>query len=408
MKAVVANYSLGREAWDRFKATLLRRDSGAGPLSLQLAEMPEPATPGPGWVKVRSIMSAVSDLDEGMFVHGDLSALGPFLSFPFVPGNENLGIITELGEGVQGVELGERVVVNPLLSCQPRGVYPPCLSCASGNPSACLSFGIGLPQPGIIIGACGFTGGGWADSFVAHSSQLRTVPPTMDSDQAIVIPEFVRALRAVMQHPPLPGQTVVVVGTRSLGLLTLLALQMLGHNPTILAVAEHAVEADLARRLSKCDVVLSVGPSTAYEDVAASVKGTVRYPEMGRITMSGGADLVYETTGVKENVEDALRFTGEGKKTVLMGLSRTSGFDIHPVWFKKVSLHGTAFSGTDSYRGENRETFDIGLEIAAAHGLPSADLITHRFKLEDHASAMSALQDRSASQAIKVIFQHVM
>ena len=93
MKAVVANYSLGREAWDRFKATVLRRDRGAGPLSLQVMQVPDPPPPAPGWVKVRSIMSAISDLDEGMFVHGELSALGSFLSFPFVPGNENLGIV---------------------------------------------------------------------------------------------------------------------------------------------------------------------------------------------------------------------------------------------------------------------------------------------------------------------------
>jgi len=408
MKAVVANYSLGREAWDRLKATLLRRDRGTGPLSLQLVEIPDPPKPAAGWVRVRSIMSAVSDLDEGMFIRGDLSALGSFLSFPFVPGNENLGIITEMGDGVQGIELGERVIVNPLLSCKPRGVNPPCPSCAAGNPSACRSFAIGLPEPGIVIGACGYTGGGWADSFSAHASQIRTVPPPMDSDQAVLIPEFVRALRAVLRHPPLPGQTVIVVGARSLGLLTLLTLQMLGHSPAILVVAEQAREADVARRLGMCEVVLSAGASTAYEDVAAFVKGSVRYPEMGRITMSGGADLVYETTGVKENVEDALRFTGEGKKTVLMGLSQMSGFDIAPVWFKNVAVHATAFSGLDAFRGETRETLDIALELASAHALPSSDLITHRFKLEDHAQALAAVRDRSASQAIKVIFQHVM
>lgn len=408
MKAVVANYSLGREAWDRLKAMLLRRNRGSGPLSLQLMDVPEPPPPAPGWVKVRSIMSAISDLDEGMFLHGELSALGSYLSFPFIPGNENFGIVTEIGEGVRDIELGERVIVNPLLSCRPRGVTPPCPSCEAGNPSACASFGIGLPQPGIIVGACGFTGGGWADSFAAHSSQVRPVPPSMDSDQAILVPEFVRALRAVLQHPPLPGQRIVVVGARSLGLLTLLALRMLGHNAATLVVAEQAVEAETARKLGTCEVVLSAGPSSAYEDVAAFVKGRVRYPEMGRITMAGGADIVYETTGLKESVEDALRFTGEGKKTVLMGLNRTAGFDINPVWFKNVCVQGTAFSGLDSYKGETRETVDIALDLASEHGLPRSDVITHRFRLEEHASALAAVHDRSGSQAIKVIFQHVM
>ena len=141
----------------------------------------------------------------------------------------------------------------------------------------------------------------------------------MESDQAVLVPEFARAVRAVLQHPPAAGDRVIVMGAGSLGLLTLEALQMLGYRANILVVGDHPFEVDVVRKLSEAEVVLANNPGTAYEEVAAFVKGTVRYPEAGRITLEGGADLVYETTGLRDRIGDALRFTGEGKKVGAYG-----------------------------------------------------------------------------------------
>jgi threonine dehydrogenase-like Zn-dependent dehydrogenase len=408
MKAVCASFSAGKETWDRFKAKILHRVPVSRALSLRLEDMPEPIIPGPGWVKIRTIMSGISGLDEGMFLHGDMSALGAFVSFPFVPGNENIGIVTEIGPSVRGVEPGERVVLDPLLSCKPRGVQPPCPSCAAGDPSSCRSFASGAPGPGVVIGACRDTGGGWGDVFVAHSGQLRTVPHHMDSDQAVLIPEFTRALRAVLLHPPAPDDRVLIVGARSLGLLMLVALRILGLTSRVLVVAEQPLEAELARKLGNCVVTLLADPAETAELVAEFSGSKVRYPEAGPVWLEGGADLVYETTGAKENVDYALRFAGEHKKIVLAGLNQASGFDMSPVWFKGVEVKGTAFSGLDSYKGETRPTMDIALELASEHGLPAAELITHRFRLEEHASALATLQDRFTAKAAKVVFKNVM
>jgi threonine dehydrogenase-like Zn-dependent dehydrogenase len=407
MKALTANFSLGREVWDRFASRVFRHTEGSHALNLQLSDVPEPERVSTQWVKVRTIMSGISGMDEGMINDHDPSAFGAFLSFPFVPGNENLGIVTEIGEEAEGVELGERVIVNPLLSCKPRQVAPMCPSCSRGQPSSCRNFANGVVGPGIMIGGCKDTGGGWGDSFIAHKSLVRPIPQDMDSDQAILIPEFTRALRAVLQYPPRPGDRVVVVGAGSLGLMTLHALQTLGHNMDILVVADHPFEAELVGEVSEAGVALRDSPGALYEDVASFVKAAVRYPEMGRLTLEGGADLVYETTGCRERIDDALRFAGEGMRVVLMNINRPSGFDLTPVWFKDVRIRGTAFSGPESYKGETRETLEIAMELVAEHRLPLDKLITHRFRLEEHKQAFDALANRAQSKAVKVIFQHV-
>jgi threonine dehydrogenase-like Zn-dependent dehydrogenase len=407
MKAIFAHSGPAREVWDRVKAKFLRRTDSPHALSLHLLEAPEPSLIDSNWVKVRTIVSGISDLDEGVMLHHDMSSLGQFLPLPFVPGNENVGIVTEVGPNVSGIEIGERVVVNPLLSCKTRGIAPPCPSCSRGEPSSCANFTEGTVSPGTVIGGCRDTGGGWSDSFVAHASQVRRLPQNLDTDHAVLIPEFARALRAVLQHPPQQEDRVLVIGASSLGLLILHAISMLRLKPNMLTVAEHSFEADVARKLSGRQVVLTGDHGTLYDAVADFARGAVRYQENGSLTLAGGADLVYETTGTRHNVDDALRFTREGKKVVLAGIRHTSGFDMTPLWFKGIRVHGTAFSGQESYRNEQRETFDIAVDLVADRGLPFSDIVTHKFKLDEYHRALEVLADRGHTKAIKAIFQHV-
>ncbi len=407
MKAVLADFSLKKEAWDRMRSRLVRGGRESHGISVDLAEIPEPTCSSPHWVKVRSIMSGVSTMDEGMLLHHDLSAFGAFLTFPFVPGNENVGIVTEVGSEVQGLEPGERVILDPLLSCEPRQVQPPCSACSRGEPAYCRNFAQGIIGPGMLIGACRDSGGGWGDYFTAHFSQLRPIPQDMDTDHAVLMPEFSRAVKAVLRNPPSPGDRVVVVGGGATGILILLALGMLGHNAPVLVVAEHSFEVDLIRRLTNTPVVLAHGPGAAYEGVAEFVEGEVRYPKVGRITLDGGADLVYETTGTADHIEDAMRFTGEGKRVILTALNQTSGFDISPLWLKGIRIEGIGISGREFYDGNMTHVLDIAVDLARKHSLPTAELITHRFGLKEYRQAFAALASRSTSKAVKVIFQHV-
>lgn len=407
MKAIVAHAGQVQDAWGRAKAMILRKSDRSHALSLELLEAPEPALIGSEWVKVRTIVSGVSDLDAGVLMHHEASPLGAFLSLPFTPGNENVGIITEVGSDVRGVDLGERVVVNPLLSCRPRGITQPCPSCSRGEPSACTNFAEGTLGPGMLIGACRDTGGGWSDSFVAHSSQVRTLPQNLDTDHAVLIPEFTRALRAVLKHPPHQGDRVVIVGAGPLGLLILEAMKLLHMKPDLMVVAEHPFEADVARKLHNALISVSAGDRHAYDAVAEFTKGKANCSELGRMSLAGGADLVYETTGQKRNIEDALQFTGEGKTALLAGFKRTAGFDLTPLWFKDLNICGSSFSGSESYQEIQRETFDVAIQLVAERGLPFSDIVTHKFKLDEYQRALDSLADRAQSKAIKAIFQHV-
>ena len=91
-------------------------------------------------------------------------------------GHEVVADVTELGPEAEGLEVGDRVVLNPWLSCGPRGVTPLCPACEIGDYSLCYSFGVGPIAPGIHIGTSKDGNGGYAELMPAHDSQLFKVP----------------------------------------------------------------------------------------------------------------------------------------------------------------------------------------------------------------------------------------
>ncbi len=78
----------------------------------------DPLLLNPRWVKIRTIMSGISDLEERLILDGEASVPGETARFPFIPGSENFGIVAEIGEDVKGLEIGTRVVVDPLLAVE--------------------------------------------------------------------------------------------------------------------------------------------------------------------------------------------------------------------------------------------------------------------------------------------------
>ena len=100
------------------RAALFRQHGGAE--VMEVAEVPDPV-PGPGQVLVRVHAAALNHLD--IWVRRGLPALK--VAFPHVLGGDACGVVAGLGPGAQGVKEGDRVVINPGITC---GRCPRCLS----------------------------------------------------------------------------------------------------------------------------------------------------------------------------------------------------------------------------------------------------------------------------------------
>ncbi|HET9052199.1 MAG TPA: zinc-binding dehydrogenase [Candidatus Dormibacteraeota bacterium] len=381
-----------------------------GPLQLlRLAHHPAPELPGDAWVRLRPRLAGVCGSDLACLEGHASPYLGALASAPFVLGHE---VVADVADGIDGLDRGTRVVLEPLLHCGVRGVRPPCRRCASGEPQGCESVaGEGLAA-GLQTGYCSATGGGWATELVAHRSQVHRIPDDLDDADAVVVEPLACALHAVMRSGAAADDAVLVIGCGTLGLLTIAALRHLGLARRIVAVARHDHQRRLAGALGADDVTDQ-----------ASMLRTVRWQTGARIVedrgagafLLGGVDACFECTGTADGLRDAMATTHAGGTVVLVGMPGRLSVDLSPAWQRELTLRGAYAYGVETPVGVHapaarpmgaveppRRTFDLAIE--AASSLRPGRLVGAPFALEDFREALAEASDAGRRGAVKVAF----
>jgi threonine dehydrogenase-like Zn-dependent dehydrogenase len=163
-----------------------------------------PALPGDRWVRVRTRMGGICGSDLNVITLKASPQASPFSSFPFVLGHENVGTVAEVGRGVRGVAVGERVTANPLLCCEPRGLAP-CAPCAAGDHPRCEHFTDGDVAPGHAHRHHARTrrelGRGVRRARVAGAP----VPDALSDEEAVLVEPFACSVHAVRANLPAPA-----------------------------------------------------------------------------------------------------------------------------------------------------------------------------------------------------------
>ena len=118
---------------------------------MDLVELEDPKPIGPDWVVLRSRLTGICGSDSKQVFMENAedeidNAMTALISFPQVLGHELVATVEDVGPDA-GVERGQRVVLNPWLSCGPRGIEPPCPACQAGDLSLCWSFTEGRARP---------------------------------------------------------------------------------------------------------------------------------------------------------------------------------------------------------------------------------------------------------------------
>ena len=198
-------------------------------------------------------------------------------------------------------------VLNPWLSCGPRGVDPPCPACRAGDFSLCWHFTAGPLAAGIHTGTCRDATGGFADYLPAHHSMLIPVPDAVPDELAVFADPFAVSLHSVTRHPPPPGGKALVYGGGALGTTATAILRALHPDVEVMVVARFPAQAELARRLGA--TVVEPEPRLALIEQAAAWSGGVLQPVRAGLPMAhpGGIDVVYDTIGKPETFEVGVR-----------------------------------------------------------------------------------------------------
>jgi NADPH:quinone reductase-like Zn-dependent oxidoreductase len=288
------------------KAVVFREFGGSDVLRLEDVEEPRP---GPGEVALDIAACALNHLDVDVREGISRFPIEP----PHVLGLEVVGRISELGEGVEGWQLGERAMPYLMDTCGS------CRFCTTGRESLCLT-------PGFVSFV---HSGGYAERLVCSASQLIRVPDELgDVEAAAVQIAFATAWHMLFTRGNLrPGETVLV---NSVGSGIGSAAVQLAHMAGAYVIGNSSRDEKLARA---SELGMDAGINYTKQDVVEEVM---------RLTDNRGADLVYEHVG-GELFQKGLDSLSKDGRMVICGAhaGEVVPFDIIPFFRAQKSVIGS-------------------------------------------------------------------
>lgn len=380
------------------------QDASTGAFScIELAEVPIPPLPNAEWVRISPRLSGICGSDLCTIQAKGSPYLSPFVSFPFVFGHEIVGTVTEVGAAVAGIAVGDRVTIEPVLSCRVRGIEPLCRQCQQDRYGTCENLTQGHLAPGLQTGYCQSTGGGWSSSLVAHQLQIHAVPDTLTDEEAVLIEPFSCAIHAVLKGMPSADQTVLIMGCGLIGLLTIAALRGLGFAGEIFAIAKYPHQAEVAKEMGADQIFAS--DRLLYDRLSQVLKCQIFYPELGKPVLTGGADFTFDCVANSTSLDDALRLTRSQGSVVVVGMpSIPKGVDWTAIWFKELRVIGAYAYGIETHRGKRISTFDLAIQLMQQQRGLLSRLVTGRYRLQDYQAALQTAMNPGRTQAIKTVF----
>lgn len=380
--------------------------------SLKCSDIPKPKLPSDHWVLLKTRLGGICGTDMAMLTQRTHPAniIRSFTSFPIALGHENVAVVDEVGPGVSKWKQGDRVVCEPSLSCVPRGIDPPCASCAAGQFSLCESFaGRGQLGKGTMIGLNNFTSGSWSPYFVAHKSQLYRVPESLSDEQAVLVDPLACSLHAVLRRPPANDERVLVLGAGIIGQGVVMGLRALGLRSRVLVIARDESQVKGLTQMGADDVVV-VPRGTKRADLfkrVASQLGTERISgQFGNQAMVGGADVVYDCVGTGESLANAMKFCKARGTVVAAGTTHIGLVDTTALWFDELTVLGAYGRQLEDNAGERLHTYEMVFDLIERGKLNIGGLLVKTFPPAQYRDAFAAVGQCKASGVCKIAFRH--
>jgi L-iditol 2-dehydrogenase len=371
---------------------------------LELSETPVPDLPNENWVVIKSRIAGICGSDLGFLQGKPMPAAEPYFQLPVIPGHELFGEVEAVGKRVKGFHVGQRVSIDPSLGCRERGFKKLCVQCRGGNLGICENLAEGRLKPGILIGTCGDTGGGWGEYFVAPGHRLHPLPDTIGDDEASLIEPFAVCLRAVLNNPPLKRELVVVIGAGTIGLMNVAALKAVEPACRVACVAKYPFQATLAQKLG-AEFVIDAQNDDVMTRIGELAQTKVYPLSHGGALLAGGVRVVYDTITNATTLNQALRMTRGQGSVVILGLPAVpEQVDWTPIMLKEIKVIGSVTYGAEVFKGKRADTFARAVELLAKRRADLTPVKPRKYPLEQYREALIEAASKKTSGAVKVSF----
>jgi len=318
------------------------------PGKISIEEKPVPV-PGPGEALIKITTTTICGTDIHI-LKGE---------YPVKPGltigHEPVGVIAALGAGVNGYELGQRVVVGAISPCGQ------CYSCLDGQQSQCGGKAAGGWRFGNTIDGC------QAEYLLVPyaMSNLEVIPDELTDEQVLMCPDIMSTGFGGAESGDIKiGDTVVIFAQGPIGLCATAGAKLRGAS-LIIAVDGVSSRLDMARTLGA--------------DITIDYTKTDPLTEIMRLTQGRGVDVAIEALGTQVTFESCLRALKPGGRLSSLG-----------VYSGKLSLPLDAFAGglgdhkiVTTLCPGGKDRMRRLMNVVKSGRVKLDAMVTHRFKLDD-------------------------
>ncbi|SNS99276.1 L-idonate 5-dehydrogenase [Tropicimonas sediminicola] len=322
-------------------------------------------TPGPGEVQVRLAAGGVCGSDLHYYNHGGFGAIR--LKEPMILGHEVAGHVTALGEGVEGLRVGQLVAVSPSRPCYH------CQYCLEGQHNRCENmrfYGSAMPFPHIQ--------GAFREVLVADARQCAPADGLTPGEAAMAEPLAV-TLHATRRCGEMLGKRVLITGCGPIGTLCALSARRAGA-AEIVATDLSDFTLEMAR---KNGVDITVNTGTDPDGLAPYMAG------------KGYFDVLFECSGAAPALAAGIAALRPGGIIAQLGLGGDMSLPMMAITAKELELRG-------SFRFHAE--FFTGVKLMQAGLIDVKPLITHTVGLDAAEEAFKVASDRNCAMKAQIAF----
>ncbi len=318
------------------------------PNQLEIVERPIPSIEQTTDVLVKVKAGGICGSDVHIY-HGSSSVA----TYPRVIGHEIAGIIESIGTGVSGFELGDHVVMDPVMNCGQ------CYQCKIGRGNVCSK----LQVRSVHID------GGYQEWIVVPAASLYKIPKHFTWEEAVMIEPFTVAKQVCSRAEITKDDRVFIMGAGPLGLSVLKMVKLYGATCYVSDIMDNKLE---FAKLYGADAQINATHTNVKEKIL-------------ELTQGDGATVVIDAACTNKSLEQALECVCAAGRVIALGFgNQPTGISQLSITAREIDIRGS--------RLHNNKFPEVIADFTEGR-LQVADMITHRFNFMEIHQALALIED---------------
>jgi L-iditol 2-dehydrogenase len=308
---------------------------------MEMMTWPDPEIKNDHDVLIRLESVGVCGSDIHYYATGRIGS--QVVEFPFPVGHESGGTVVKVGQGVKKVKPGDRIAIEPAISCGK------CDQCLAGRPNTCRNIKF-LGCPGQLEGCL-------SEYVVMPEDNCFLIPDHMSFEEAAISEPLAIGVYAVKRSIPMKGAKVGILGFGPIGMSVMLPAMARG------AAAVYVTDKIEDRLRIARNYGVNYAGNPGKDDIVKEINGREAYQ----------LDVVFECCGKQEAVDQAIEIVKPGGKIMMIGIPEVDriSFQIDIMRRKEITFVNV-----------RRQTHCVqeALDLMASGAVDVSGMATHRFK----------------------------